>query len=823
MPRKRTPQFFPFMPDNKEKREYDVLGGTESVWSNQVRFLYCYLDDLGVNAVLVESDYFDWDYLAQYKAFYSTGAFDYGNRCERIHFFAFPGLSPAEAKEELQCLFSCALGSEPPRTAQMGEYLQRTESGQALQTLRDAYCGFVVRRPLHRQYLGRTVLAWRHGYTENATEPYETQVFYQSVAHPCVCNAIPDCEVHIAGITLYVHGLAWQQQDMATGACATVSLWSALQAEVYGPRRVASPDLTRMAKEMDSQETHTLSLVYVGDNELAAAIRQQPGLSSEFVRGDLNGGGLHHHTYTFSLDNFSKHVLPYLRCGIPLLVMGAHASTHKQHVNCLIGFREPDHIDLPIGSAAEGGASSVIFEDVHYRSFYVHDDGVGPNIRVRLICQRQLDFFNEACQLLAELLVWCTDSVLAHLAEVFCYRHQLPNQSFPWANPYSANQLSAALKQAADGLRHGVSWASKFPCAQFVYEKLQHQVDDVLVLVCHYLTNDELEKINHVRFHLVRKNALKRHSSRVRKQFAKDNLFSNLPESADVLRHVLSSLFSCADFLNIAQELDRSWPHGSQYAQLSLPDTDTAALLVMDPERDKLGRPGVKGRPFEEWPLWVPFSPRSIHVAVPEEIVTRPKHLLRAAEEKLAAVSTAYRMQWQAVAAQAARQGSAAPFPASVCWTVTCAFVDQATYFERWLPRVAIEDQPVEDASYQRQRELWLKEARYQLYCKAPLMGRFLGLVRIAFRSEGEKTATPAVDFLLDSTGSDQTVLAHMMFHRGLDLVLHENNRTALLQQLAGSYPCMDVEQACRFGEKVICFADKVIRKRQVHSSPSVK
>lgn len=138
--------------------------------------------------MLTEPYYFDRDYLAEFAAFYCVSASGYENVCRRLHFF----------RDTLdRAALESALANDQA----------------ALQRFHASYLGFVVVRPIPASPLGRTVLCW---YPD------------QQAGTPRVVTPSRDYGCHVGGITLTVKGLAWQQQDTAVGACATIALWSML-------------------------------------------------------------------------------------------------------------------------------------------------------------------------------------------------------------------------------------------------------------------------------------------------------------------------------------------------------------------------------------------------------------------------------------------------------------------------------------------------------------------------------------------------------------------------------------------------------------------
>ena len=77
------------------------------------------------------------------------------------------------------------------------------------------YLGFMVIKPLPGSPIGRTVL---RTFERDAPRGGRREF-----------TAIRRYTVSLAGLSLSVRGLAFQQQDQGVSACATTALWSALQ------------------------------------------------------------------------------------------------------------------------------------------------------------------------------------------------------------------------------------------------------------------------------------------------------------------------------------------------------------------------------------------------------------------------------------------------------------------------------------------------------------------------------------------------------------------------------------------------------------------
>ncbi|MFK7992860.1 MAG: hypothetical protein AB8B87_01900 [Granulosicoccus sp.] len=307
--------------------------------SRQLRYLYCYLRDLGAATILVEPHYFDKDYLSEFAAFYSVSSRGYPNTCRRLHFF-----SRSVTREQFV-------------NAVSGDF-------SALQQLQMSYLGFSVTRPISAAPLGCTVLAWY---------PDEVRATRR------VTTPSRDYHCHLAGIRLTVRGLAWQQQDTAVGACATVGLWSMLHASsfdndhsapttaqiteaahqtaVTGARVFPSNGLTIIQLLEAIKRYHMAPFVMSGDIQPPA----EPARSTAF---QLSAG--------FSKERFASTCASFIRSGYPVLAIGHSAGTGR-HAVCITGFREE-----PPGEVAPLAVNAADESIVHV---YIHDDNLGPNVR----------------------------------------------------------------------------------------------------------------------------------------------------------------------------------------------------------------------------------------------------------------------------------------------------------------------------------------------------------------------------------------------------------------------------------------------------------
>lgn len=316
--------------------------------SNQIRYLRCYLHDLHVSCVLEEPYYFDRDYLAEFKAFYSTSVQGHPNTCRRLTFFSGAKLGDRVALEEQL------------RMARRGD-------PDALKVLNDGLEAFVVVRPIPGAALGRTVVR-EYPRREDAAPRQMVRRQYR---------------LHLAGLQLTIRGLAWQQQDAGVGRCATIALWSMLHARSFDPR-YAIPTTPRVTEA--AHETASLGhRLYPSDGlrleQLLEAIKEL-GLSPIVLPGDLQRRpeddppeDMHGEPLAvedaFTASEFNSVCASLLRSRYPVMLLGTCGG--ERHAICVVGFRPADRKPVRGGDIAA--------DDEAIDHLYVHDDNLGPNVR----------------------------------------------------------------------------------------------------------------------------------------------------------------------------------------------------------------------------------------------------------------------------------------------------------------------------------------------------------------------------------------------------------------------------------------------------------
>lgn len=315
--------------------------------TNQIIYLRQYLLALGVKRIVIEDGYFDRDYLSEFSAFYGQSARGYSNLCTRLSFFTDDGVD--------RTLFRRALQNRTP----------------SLKRLQESFAGFAVIRPFEVAPLGRTVLAWFPEHNENRAR---------------VTRPSRDYAIHLGGVELIIKGLAWQQQDSAVGACATISLWTMFHASAFDDHHAipTTAAITRSAHRTASLGARIFPSGGLNIHQLLEAIKEQdlsPGIlngdqAAEDSRDRRVWGG-------FSRERFCSGIAALIRSGYPVLLVGHHISGDGArnpgagHAICAVGFRP--------GSVQPVPAGEVVFRETNLEHVYIHDDNIGPSARFEVI------------------------------------------------------------------------------------------------------------------------------------------------------------------------------------------------------------------------------------------------------------------------------------------------------------------------------------------------------------------------------------------------------------------------------------------------------
>jgi hypothetical protein len=318
----------PFKPQDFARRIAEASDAGTAV--DQVRYLARYCSWLGAKTVVIENHYIDRHYLDEFAFYYCRSLSPPPNHVQRFHVFnaAFDDSDLRRRMKEI---------------AKGGPSIQ----GGAIE---DAYRGFVSIRPIAAVPVGRTILA--------RLDDGNHRDLWATGTH----------EVHLANLKLKVDGLAFQQQDLAVGACATAALWSALS-------RVTRMEHMRAPTPAEVSEAAGRHLLAGGRvvpaaggltvQQLCESVRSC-GFAPEYVRAERN-------------EIFVATLHAYLRSGIPAVL----------HLRRRDDGQEVGHAVAAVGFLTRSVADPLLDSTVGLRSaridkLYVHDDRLGPYARAFL-------------------------------------------------------------------------------------------------------------------------------------------------------------------------------------------------------------------------------------------------------------------------------------------------------------------------------------------------------------------------------------------------------------------------------------------------------
>jgi hypothetical protein len=235
---------------------------------NKNRHIYAfskYLEALQAKSIVIEGEYTDGDYLDDFASFYVNCNHKYVSVCKRIHFFSF----------HMEC-------------EDFKKFILRMEDRNYVKTLNDNYLGFIVVRPLPEVIIGRTILKL----------PIDSSIVY-----PCTRKY----NINFYGIELEINNsLAFQQQDEAIAACATVALWSAFHktSELFQTLLPRASVITKSATSYSGEQRNFPST----------------GLSIQQMRNSIVSLGLEAQIYQQDLHYLLPIIYAYLKMGIPIIL-----------------------------------------------------------------------------------------------------------------------------------------------------------------------------------------------------------------------------------------------------------------------------------------------------------------------------------------------------------------------------------------------------------------------------------------------------------------------------------------------------------------------
>jgi len=306
------------------------------------KYLFEYLDheDVAAKTIVVERDYVDRDYLQDYTAFYATSFYPYNRFCSRVHFFnieldkrSFAEIIRGNAKPETQKRFD------------------------------NSYLGFIVVRPLSDAVIGRTQL-----------RPYASPGKSGKVRF---YSGVRRYDVNLFGTTVAVESMAFQEQDKAVAACATVALWSCFQktARLFGTPTPRPPTITTDATSSFALR-RAMPSTSLAAEQIVSAIKANGLDAEEFSREALTPGLIY----------------GYLSAGIPVLLIvhveGYDDDLHAVAINGYSFMNDRLGEEVRLGEEwiprdtrvprKKRGKPDFPTVGMRVKEFYAHDDQVGP-------------------------------------------------------------------------------------------------------------------------------------------------------------------------------------------------------------------------------------------------------------------------------------------------------------------------------------------------------------------------------------------------------------------------------------------------------------
>lgn len=312
--------------------------------SAAVPALIDHLKDVGAVFAIIEREYLDRDFTAEFSAFYSKVFKRHTKICQRIHFFKKPVSS----------------------TVASGTAEQVADELESLSESQD-YLGFVVVRPIPHAPLGRVCVV-----APTSPAGVQSDVLIMT-----------EHRVHLLGAELSVMGCQFTQQDARVGACAQAAIW--ICGRHYHERHrgpwATIPDITDAAsKPTDLVQSQFLP---AGSGGLSAdsMLRALRWLGREplvYYSANRDPNTL---KYTWGAPpNPAAIIDRYIDSGIPVILgIGSWVASHTiGHAVVATGHTRKIHSGpVPTGQRL----TRAVFSDY----FLVHDDQLGTHLRMPIV------------------------------------------------------------------------------------------------------------------------------------------------------------------------------------------------------------------------------------------------------------------------------------------------------------------------------------------------------------------------------------------------------------------------------------------------------
>ncbi len=293
---------------------------------DQVKVVIDKLAELNAHTIICEREYIDKDFSDDYANYYVQSFKDYRGSCARLHFFS---------EEYTQEQFSKFLADDDAHDSYV-------------ETLNNAYLGFMVIKPLPFTFLGRVCI--KSDFINQIFRTYQANLF---------------------GIPLTIRSVAFQEQDRVVSACATTAVWSLLH---------ALPDIHN--KSIPSPSAITLAAIGL-PHQIVNSFPNK-GLNLQQITTALESLRLRQHS--FSISDFDENEVRFLRKFIECYVnskipvfLGAQIykkTPDRRKTNSTPDYElYGDHAVVVVGISRDASGYNLV----------LHDDRVGPFVRVKLV------------------------------------------------------------------------------------------------------------------------------------------------------------------------------------------------------------------------------------------------------------------------------------------------------------------------------------------------------------------------------------------------------------------------------------------------------
>jgi hypothetical protein len=301
---------------------------------SRARYLCGYLQEIKAQTLIIEYEYIDGDYLEDFAAYYSRCFKPYQRACKRLHFFA--------RSFDEECFLNSIRQLQQDSQSFSKSYL---------------YLGFIVARPLPVSIIGRTVLKTYD--TDNGRRNY---------------TCVREYKVNLFGIDLEIKGLAFQEQDKALAACATVSLWSCFH---------QTSALFNLALPRPAVITHAANQVISRSRPIPSG-----GLNVEQMCSAIKYVGLEQEVFQVKPGvPLISLIYSYLHMGLPV-ILGTKFPNGGLHAMTITGYslKKERHLDQEkLSSDGDSSKSrSLKMKGLRIDEFYAHDDQLGPFSQLKI-------------------------------------------------------------------------------------------------------------------------------------------------------------------------------------------------------------------------------------------------------------------------------------------------------------------------------------------------------------------------------------------------------------------------------------------------------